>query len=497
MATEISFKEVCRFIKEDDPDLIESVDLLLGFVLIVTPLAVSVPSVIGPALGLLGVKNELSKLGKGLYERITKKTDKDNLAFQQRMEAAYGLLSFTAFFEALDSLLPDIRKEIGLKADETFELSKRAISRMQKESEGGAVSIGDNDLTVVLPHPAEEFEDQRKLLFTLYEELSSGFLSFLKRTESWFRIDDEDRPRLTEKIQRVPTLAMKYFDAQYFTLATKYDSFFIWSNLHEYQELRKRINYLSTQLQRYIILAERKPTKADIGLARVGEFLERFPQIQVNEKPKVTGLLEKFYTSQIQLPIIKDRITNAGTIPLVFPKKSHIFIPQAFRVTKHIQGDPLADEKRWENKPARDDLGAFLLSYLSSPYSLESPLIILGHPGSGKSLLTEILAAKLLSTSYSPIRIVLREVLSDTDITSQIEQQLHKDLGISLSWADLAVELQDQPLLIIFDGYDELLQTSGQVISDFLIKLQAFQEKEKAIRSPVRIIITSRITLID
>ena len=65
METSLSFKEVCRFVKDDDPKLIDNVDLMLGLVLILSPM-VLVPSAatIAPALGLLAVKNELTKIGK-------------------------------------------------------------------------------------------------------------------------------------------------------------------------------------------------------------------------------------------------------------------------------------------------------------------------------------------------------------------------------------------------------------------------------------------------
>jgi hypothetical protein len=51
--------------------------------------------------------------------------------------------------------------------------------------------------------------------------------------------------------------------------------------------------------------------------------------------------------------------------------------------------------------------------------------------------------------------------------------------------------------LIILDGYDELLQASGKVFSSYLMKVQGFQQRQNEQKRPVRVIVTSRITLID
>src|SRR5690348_3099916 len=209
MGTEISFKEVCTFIKADDPKLVESVDLMLGLVMILTPLVISTPAALAaPALGLLGVKNELTKIGKDLFQRVTAKKDKDNLARQKRMETAYGLLCFTAFFEALDNLLPDIRKEFGLEAEQRFELSTTALSRLHQKSKSVTASKKQEivDLKLFLPNPADEFEDHHQILPKLYKELTDGFMSFLERTQPWTKLGTDEQVRIEEKVRLLPTL---------------------------------------------------------------------------------------------------------------------------------------------------------------------------------------------------------------------------------------------------------------------------------------------------
>ena len=78
MSLEWNFKSVCASIKaqgKDDPKLIEAVDNLLGMALVCSPM------VLGPAaaavLPTLAVKNELIKIGKSVFEKLTKKKDEE------------------------------------------------------------------------------------------------------------------------------------------------------------------------------------------------------------------------------------------------------------------------------------------------------------------------------------------------------------------------------------------------------------------------------------
>ena len=58
--------------------------------------------------------------------------------------------------------------------------------------------------------------------------------------------------------------------------------------------------------------------------------------------------------------------------------------------------------------------------------------------------------------------------------------------------------IKDKPFLLIFDGYDELLQASGKTHSDYLNKIAEFQADHRSYyHSMVRCIVTSRETLID
>jgi hypothetical protein len=53
------------------------------------------------------------------------------------------------------------------------------------------------------------------------------------------------------------------------------------------------------------------------------------------------------------------------------------------------------------------------------------------------------------------------------------------------------------PPVVILDGYDALLQATGKVFADYLDKVRLFQHHQAVQHRPVRVIVTSRVTLID
>lgn len=146
----------------------------------------------------------------------------------------------------------------------------------------------------------------------------------------------------------------------------------------------------------------------------------------------------------------------------------------------------------------RDDIGKFVSDILRHSVTGSLPLLILGNPGAGKSLLCNMLAAQILHHEYHVIIIKLRDTVAEQTIPQQINQQIERDFSNGCLWSDIAESGLDKPILIIFDGYDELLQASGRSYSDYLQRIAEFQKQQKDIYGIfVKCIVTSRITLID
>ena len=207
--------------------------------------------------------------------------------------------------------------------------------------------------------------------------------------------------------------------------------------------------------------------------------------------------LHRAHLDDIEQPVIDDRYEAQGP-GLAYPTRAESYVPQAYRVARYPGAEAhLEREDVWDEMPALDDLGPFLLRYLESPYSVQTPLLVLGHPGSGKSLLTRMLAARLAYPAYTAVRVELRDVNPDTDIQAQVEAQIRKDTGRDVNWADFAANMAMSPPVVILDGYDELLQATGNLFANYLDEVRRFQHREAVQGRPVRVIVTSRITLID
>jgi hypothetical protein len=280
--------------------------------------------------------------------------------------------------------------------------------------------------------------------------------------------------KIEKALEEVPKKALEYFKAQYYGLAMKYPEFAIWLNLQESERDRIQLRGEIIEYSRKLIeLAESGQKTIDIGFKQMEKVINSIPlQIEQRQIDAVLQRLETWYTNTVNQPIIDD-----PEQALTYPKKSEIFIPQAFQVLHYTGEERLEHDQTWRDLPVRDDLSAFLLSYFNHPISVNTPLIILGQPGSGKSLLTSMLAARLIvpASSYTPIRVELRHINTEASIPVQIKDQVYKDTSLERSWGELANSLMDRPPLVLFDGYDELLQATGKVFSGYLKDVEAFQ----------------------
>ena len=94
MPLDLTFKDIGKFLKKNDANLIADIDTLLSFLMVLTAAAVAPPSaglVAATSLfaDLLSVKGEVSALGKRIIDRVTRKTDQGTLERQLRMAVAF------------------------------------------------------------------------------------------------------------------------------------------------------------------------------------------------------------------------------------------------------------------------------------------------------------------------------------------------------------------------------------------------------------------------
>jgi hypothetical protein len=189
----------------------------------------------------------------------------------------------------------------------------------------------------------------------------------------------------------------------------------------------------------------------------------------------------------------------SGEVPdgLHIPTLGEGYVDHRIRVAEVGASSEPGRDSWWSGVPVRDDACQFLAGYLTSPAAQEAPLILLGHPGSGKSILTRILAARLPATDFLPVRVELRQVPAEADLQDQVEFAVRLATGERVSWPRL-VESGDGALpVVILDGFDEFLQATGVAQTDFLLKVLGFQEREADQGRPLAVIVTSRTAVTD
>lgn len=504
MPTDLTFREICEALKAVDGKLLEAADKLMSAAMLLSPLAIG-PAAL-PVLGLLKAKEEVVRLGHSLLKAITSRKTSDYLSRSANLQAAYGLICVTAFFEAFDRLAPsDLRDGIELLPQEKARLAgahkARQPGREKDHSAGEAKGRGVLDTPLPFPHPVLTFAEQMAHLEPIYKSMTNGLGELLKSLAVWEDADERGKASIRTMLEELPKLSLDCFEAQYFELARVFPDFFIWSRLHEQKGLGAKLKGISKHVRQHALLLAEGEKRIDVGFSRLHKLVLGIPDhFQKVEAENIVEGLRRHYERMVQAPIIEDEYKpEEGKPALEFPKISQAFVPQSYRVLRQTTRDKhFEKEETWNELTPRHDLGAFLLSYLSSPYSIETPLLILGHPGSGKSLLTKVLAATILSESFTPIRVPLRDVDVDSPPENQIEMEVARATGAKItSWASFSSQFADRPLVVILDGYDELLQASGQVFAGYLKVIQKFQEREAVQHRPVRVIVTSRVALID
>jgi hypothetical protein len=214
----------------------------------------------------------------------------------------------------------------------------------------------------------------------------------------------------------------------------------------------------------------------------------------LNYADKVRKALSLAYRAALTEPI-----TPAGDMPagLEIPTLGKGYIDHRIRVAEVTPSSDPGSESWWTDASIIENACHFLLTRLTSPATLTAPLILLGQPGSGKSVLTRILAARLSVAGHLAVRVELRQAPFEADLQDQIEYAINSATGERIQWPQL-VESGNRALpVVILDGFDELLQATGVAQNDFLLRVQAFQEREARLERALAVIVTSRTAVTD
>ncbi|SHN28578.1 hypothetical protein SAMN05443668_104475 [Cryptosporangium aurantiacum] len=209
-------------------------------------------------------------------------------------------------------------------------------------------------------------------------------------------------------------------------------------------------------------------------------------------------VLGRLNRSILERPVLGDPTLHAdehATLPTV----EQAYITPRLRVAVADRSARPSDERWWAEQPLVADTELFLAGYLCSPESAGSPLLVLGLPGAGKSMLTQMLAARLPVSGWTPVRVPLRHVRADAAVSTQIQEALDSEGHGRLRWPHIAddAEAAGTTRVVVLDGLDELMQASGASQSRYLFEVAEFQDREAAMGRPVATVVTSRTVMAD
>jgi hypothetical protein len=204
--------------------------------------------------------------------------------------------------------------------------------------------------------------------------------------------------------------------------------------------------------------------------------------------------LSNEYRAVLERPILAEEQTLTG---VRLPTLEQSYLDPDFRVSAVRAGELSSDEDWWAPVPVRRDLTEYLGDFLTSPEAAAAPLVVLGQPGAGKSVLTKVLAARLPPRGFLPVRVVLREVPAEAEVQDQIEYAVRAATGLRIDWPDVVRAVGAAVPVVLLDGFDELLQATGVSQSDYLLKLARFQQREADQGRPLIVLVTSRTAVSD
>lgn len=480
-----TFSEVYRFLKDKPDDAVfQCFTNLFGAALLFFPalmcqdVAAITALATGATLAGAGVASIVHNAAKSAFALFKNKDHGDYTVRYQQMQIAQVMLVYASYFDTLSQYLPDENREIALSADEKWKISQAGFQAYLQDLKASAQDTTPSLLNtpLALPNPTQKFSQYKQELKDFYSKLNAEFIIFFERLSFWEEIDPNQREYFSDLLDQLPEKAVCTYDQQYFELSKEFPEFAVWANHTAHRRLE---------------------TQIDVGFKRIAEALNSIAQSRENSAPDTLKHYQDEYADYINSPILSPNSTHSAE-DIVFPPKRDIFIPQAFSALSYRSPMELEPNATWEKAFSGEDIGQYISNILRHPQYGMLPLLILGLPGAGKTLLCHMLAAQILRAEYHVIIIQLRDTNAQDTIAKQIDAQIERDFGDPCKWNDLRSAPLDKPILLIFDGYDELLQASGKTYSDYLSKIAEFQSQhERIYHIFVRCIVTSRSTLID
>lgn len=466
-----------------DHKALKRLSTIVGGLLLVSPVAPV--AWIAAMWGWIDQKSEALSIVAEMIDSVKDKLRK--LAGYERQElitASHTIIVITSFFDVL-------RGHIGeehFRALDISDYEKAFLAGTAPDiSHAGLIDylyrspIPIPSATAGFSKTAVEIEAYMQILATNTCKFLSGLAVTSDSVSRYFNNRRLRDALVQDSVQRYKSLYVK--------LAADIPEFFVWAMLNEHSALGASLDDMQTSVTE--LMRSQKS-----ALASLEDLLRLSIGPETPDGSSATKAIRLANQGLLAQPIIAAG-TLAETESIIFPTVEQIYVNPRYKVIQFDGHSSLAHDRTWENCDTRDDLDALLAAFLTSYEATLKPLVILGHPGAGKSLLTKVFAARLPGRGFAAMRVPLRRVDATAPIYLQIQQALETATHGRAEWRDLSAETAPALKVVFLDGLDELLQATAVGRPEYVYDVCEFQRVEAGQNSPVAAIITSRTTVAD
>ncbi|WP_172385647.1 NACHT domain-containing NTPase [Streptomyces sp. MNP-20] len=465
----LSYRDAVRLLGGRQDATVAALDRLTGGLLLA-----STATGAGLVSSLFDVRAELARLGAGLVHGLGERARGLNrFERSERLAAAHAVVVLCAYFEALSmSELPCAVRELELAGVDQVALAGGEAGGSRRLH---ALAYGLLQADVPMPEAHRPYEETLTRLRDFYRGLSDEVRHYVSGLAVWDRLDDTRRERFEQALgDDLVDRAGARYEELFQQLALDCPEVAFWANLVDHQATRSHLRSLRA------------------GLDELGQRLSEITAHRTAD-PWIAGLARS-HAALLDRPILASGDLLDG---LGLPALGSAYVSPDFRVAEVGPADRFAERAWWERQPVREDLDGFLLGHLTSARAVRAPLVVLGQPGSGKSVFTKILAARLPAADFLVVRVELRDAAADADVQTQIEHAVRSATGETVIWPELVRRANGALPVVLLDGFDELLQATGASQSDYLHKAASFQVREASQGRPVVLVVTSRTAVAE
>ncbi|MFI7641383.1 NACHT domain-containing protein [Nonomuraea sp. NPDC049400] len=474
----LTYRGALAILGHHDRPRIARLDKLLGGVILAAGAAALGGTALAPLAAFAAVwgwvdqKNEAISLLRSALDSATDRLLKTSgYERHQLICAAHTTIVAAAFFETLQEL---VGKQLRLtEADKEHLVTGEAPDRHEN-----LIELLYNS-EVPTPSPARGFEENHGEVLAWLTMLTGRLLHLLRSRDGgreW-----------NELLALVPISAAERYRSHYLSLCATVPEFLVWASLGEHAATRTEVTGVREDVRAAL-------DTHSAALSRLERVLESMAGDRRAE-PDLCAVMSRANRGVLREHIVAENAVRASP-ELAFPTLEEAFIDPRYRVGGGGGDERLASENWWRDQPVSGDLDLLFAAHLTSPRATRAPMLLLGHPGAGKSSLTKMLAARLPASAFTTVRVPLRRVNAVAPVHDQIQEALDLATHRRVNWWELAEQSRSTIRVVLLDGLDELLQAAGHR-GGYLQEVVTFQRQEADQGRPVMVIVTSRTVVAD